>query len=467
MTVTDEAVIDLTADDVAGDLRLIGLDLLRPADDNVRRDLGDLTELAESIRAQGVLQPLLVNDAGDGTFLIVAGHRRHGAARLAGRVAVPCMVRSLDEIARVEAMIVENIQRSGLTPLEEASAYHRLTELTGLGQRAIGTRLGRSQAHVSKRLALLDLPDTAQEALDAGELTLEGAQALTRLKEHPARVAEVLKMLKGSHQNWSVARVVDIQLEEAAAQAKIAAAIAALPKGTRHQTCGHFDTYSQKWRELGTGDGKVGLTAAKHRSKTCHVVVVDARAKAHVCCDNPRSHPEYKPPYWERPANRGGAQGAAGPGLTEKEKRERAESRRRKKALRAAEEARLPHLKAIAVSGDASRLAEDLTAAMLEYGSAPDGRRWALACELLGLQPKKGGYQADHRVPLRDAPPAAAGLALLLAIGEAEVRCDYGNWSTPSVAALYRRLKAAGYQPCPDEEAALKKAHAAPARGGA
>lgn len=453
-------VIDLRPVAPAADvgvLRVLPVDQLRPADDNVRRDLGGLTELAESIAGQGVLQALLVNDAGDGTWLIVAGHRRHAAARLAGLAEVPCVVRSLSEVARLEAMIVENIQREGLSPLEEADGLRRLAELTGLGQRALGARLGRSQAHVSKRLALLGLPEAAQQALTDGTITLEGAQALARLKDHPGRIAETLKMAKSTHKGWSITHVVDMQLEQVAIKAKIDAAVAAVPAGVRHQLVDHFSTYGSPYRLLGRGAEQVGLREAKHRGLRCHVVVIDKRTgSARVCCDKPKDHPEYKAPSWER--------GTAGRSLSAEEKRERAESKRLNSELKAAAARRLVRLQAMAqmtaesLAGE--ELLEDLVEAWLGALGHENKLLLAAACEILRLEPK-GEVSWDVQpflIALRDRkarPWQAVAVALTLAAGEWQVRAKHG-WDSPAVAALYRRLRANGYEPCADETALLK-----------
>jgi len=168
--------------DVDNQLVDVAITDITPAADNPRRHLGDLTELAASIKAVGIVQPLVVTgNADDATWTLVAGHRRLAAAKKAGLEYVPCVVRpQLDDAARTELMVIENLQRTDLTAIEEAGAFQALVDL-GWSQRQIATRVGRNQSHISKRLTLTKLPDTAVEALDAGRLTVDAAVELTKL----------------------------------------------------------------------------------------------------------------------------------------------------------------------------------------------------------------------------------------------------------------------------------------------
>lgn len=155
----------------------LSLDQLEPHPHNVRHDLGDLTDMAKSIAEQGVLEPLLVLPEDlMGKHLVVAGHRRLAAAlRAKPRPAsVPCVIRPLTEAQVVEQMLVENMQRAAITPVEEAKAYGRLIDLESTVAK-IAKRVGRSQAHVKGRLALLALPDPVLEHVATGTLTLEVA----------------------------------------------------------------------------------------------------------------------------------------------------------------------------------------------------------------------------------------------------------------------------------------------------
>ena len=168
---------------------------IRPHHSNVRRDLGDLAELAASIKGMGVLQPLTVAPDGD-DYVVIAGHRRLAAAKEAGLEAVPCIVRDdLDSQAKViEAMLVENLQRSDLTAMEEGDAYAQL-ELLGVKDAAICKATGRAPKTVKERRLLASLPTQRREQFENGRLSLEGAVKCARLREKWAEDAEILALI--------------------------------------------------------------------------------------------------------------------------------------------------------------------------------------------------------------------------------------------------------------------------------
>jgi ParB family chromosome partitioning protein len=146
-----------------------------PAPDNPRQALGNLDDLIASIRTLGVLQPLLlVREEDRPAFVIVCGERRWAAAVEAGLRFLPCTVARLTERERVEAMLVENLQRSSLTKLEEAHAFRRLIDL-GHTQTDIARRIGKSQAYVCRRLRLLALSSQIRQQVDRGEVAVERA----------------------------------------------------------------------------------------------------------------------------------------------------------------------------------------------------------------------------------------------------------------------------------------------------
>lgn len=163
---------------------------------NVREQFSDLEELAASIKKLGILQPLVVNEQ-DGGYVLIAGERRLRAAGLAGLTTVPCRVRHLSHEQALEAMLVENIQRQNLSPLEEARAYRRLLDLPGATQGSVAERVGKSRVHVLEHLQLLDLPAELQQQVAAGALGVKSALAyLRQTKDVPdpvrAKVAQAL-----------------------------------------------------------------------------------------------------------------------------------------------------------------------------------------------------------------------------------------------------------------------------------
>ena len=142
-----------------------------------------LQELADSISAQGVIQPIVVRPDGD-HFELVAGERRWRAAQLAGLQKIPAVIRKLDARATAAVALIENIQREDLNPLEEAQAFMRLIEEFDLTHQQVADSVGRSRAAVSNLLRLLDLADPVKEQVNKGLLDMGHARALLALIRH-------------------------------------------------------------------------------------------------------------------------------------------------------------------------------------------------------------------------------------------------------------------------------------------
>jgi ParB family chromosome partitioning protein len=143
----------------------------------------ELAELATSIEAQGVLQPLLVRRADHG-YELVAGERRLRAAKLAGLSSVPVLVRDISDKEMLEISIVENIQRENLNPVEEAEAYHRLMDEFELTQEVVAQRVGKSRSAVANFLRLRQLSEPIKESMLAGDLSMGHARALLSLENN-------------------------------------------------------------------------------------------------------------------------------------------------------------------------------------------------------------------------------------------------------------------------------------------
>lgn len=141
-------------------------------------DEDSLHELAASIREHGIIQPIIVEANSDGTYIIVAGERRSRAARMAGLREVPAIIRNYSDERRLEVALIENVQRSDLNPIEEAQAYKRLMELTGLSQDEVAARVGKNRSTVANALRLLKLPEDMQNALAAQQMTSGHARAI-------------------------------------------------------------------------------------------------------------------------------------------------------------------------------------------------------------------------------------------------------------------------------------------------
>jgi len=139
-----------------------------------------LSELVESVRAHGILQPLLVRAVGDG-FELIAGERRLRAAAEAGLAEVPVKIMEVDDRGAMELALIENLQREDLDPIEEAEGYRQLAERHGLTQDEIAQRVGRARATIANALRLLSLPEAVRELIASGALSVGHAKALLGL----------------------------------------------------------------------------------------------------------------------------------------------------------------------------------------------------------------------------------------------------------------------------------------------
>ena len=147
-----------------------------------RMDEGSLYELAESIKAQGVMQPVLVRSVGPDRYEIIAGERRVRAARLAGLDDIPVLVREVADEAAAAMALIENIQREDLNPLEEAQGIKRLVDEFGLTHEQAAQAVGRSRSAASNLLRLLNLTEPVQQMLMAGDIDMGHARALLPLE---------------------------------------------------------------------------------------------------------------------------------------------------------------------------------------------------------------------------------------------------------------------------------------------
>jgi ParB family chromosome partitioning protein len=213
------AAILAVSEDAAAqeELRELAVDVIVPNPNQPRRDFDEdaLEALAESIRANGILQPVLVRPVAGGTYELIAGERRWRAARLAGRETVPALVRPHDDAASLELALVENMAREDLNPVEEARACAALVEELGLTREEVGRRVGRSRVAVSNLLRLLDLPDEALALLESGDLSEGHGRALLLAEDHADR--RRLARLAAA-EGWSV-RTLEARAREANAAA--------------------------------------------------------------------------------------------------------------------------------------------------------------------------------------------------------------------------------------------------------
>ena len=155
-----------------------------------------LQELAQSISEHGVLQPILVRPMIYGGYQIVAGERRYRASRIAGLTEMPAIIRELSDSETMQLALIENLQRSDLTPLEEAKGYQTLIDEYGFSQEDVARTVGKSRSAVANTLRLIGLPDEVKDLLEEGKLSAGHARALLIVDDDKAAVDTAKKIVK-------------------------------------------------------------------------------------------------------------------------------------------------------------------------------------------------------------------------------------------------------------------------------
>ena len=188
----DAIFLENTVESAAGGgIMTLRVSQLEPKSDQPRKyfDSEALAQLADSISAHGVLQPILVRELGGERYQIIAGERRFRAAKMAGLIEVPVILFESSEEQAAQIALVENIQREDLNPLEEASAYRALAEEFHMSQEEIARQVGKSRSAIANTMRLLDIPAELQPALISGELSAGHARALLGLREEEDMLA--------------------------------------------------------------------------------------------------------------------------------------------------------------------------------------------------------------------------------------------------------------------------------------
>ena len=170
-------------------LRVVPVELIDPNPRQPRQafDSAALGDLAESIRARGVLQPIVVRGLPGGRYELVAGERRLRATRIAGLESIPAMVRDADDWERLDLALAENMAREDLNAVEEARACAMLVDDLGITREEVGKRVGRSRSAISNLIRLLDLPEEALELIERGDLSEGHGRAILFCKDHLKR----------------------------------------------------------------------------------------------------------------------------------------------------------------------------------------------------------------------------------------------------------------------------------------
>lgn len=260
--------------------------------DNPPTRIEDLAELVASVMEVGVLTPVLLTPRGH-RFLCLAGHRRRAAARQAGLATVPAIIRATTDQEALEILLVENLQRENLRPAEEARGLRRLLD-TGLSQHEVAKRLGKAQGHISKRVALLALPEEVLREVDSGRISLSDAAELVKLAKHPKRLKMALSNSGPVYGDMTYK--VSYQLREIEEEAKTAELVAKfeakgvliIPSTSKGQAAP-----KAPGMVIGKGWGMLDVDRKAHAKEPCHAVII-ARGEAVACCVQPKRHPEAK-----------------------------------------------------------------------------------------------------------------------------------------------------------------------------
>ncbi|HLJ87986.1 MAG TPA: ParB/RepB/Spo0J family partition protein [Candidatus Angelobacter sp.] len=184
--------ITAPAESKASSGREISVDLIDPNPYQTRKHIREeaLNDLTESIKTSGVVQPIVVRSAAEGRFQLVAGERRWLASKRAGKLTIPAVVREISNEQAMEITIIENLQREDLNPIEQARAFERLSREFHLTQEQIASRTGKDRASIANFIRLLKLPESVQELLEKGDLTLGHGKALCALAGFPDQLAK-------------------------------------------------------------------------------------------------------------------------------------------------------------------------------------------------------------------------------------------------------------------------------------
>jgi ParB family chromosome partitioning protein len=216
-------------------------------------DADDLAELVHSVREFGVLQPVVVRDTGEGTYELIMGERRTRAAREAGLDSIPAVVRETSDENLLRDALLENLHRSQLNPLEEASAYQQLLEDFGITQEELASRIGRSRPQISNTIRLLKLPVPVQQRVAAGVLSAGHARAILSLED-----ADAMQRLADKIVNEDLS----VRAAEAASKAPDAGGGRA-PKPQPGARRAHLDDVAERLGDRLNTRVRIALTARK------------------------------------------------------------------------------------------------------------------------------------------------------------------------------------------------------------
>ena len=248
----------------------IPLDEIRPNPYQPRKtfDNKSLKELSESIKENGVFQPIIIRKSVNG-YEIIAGERRFRASKLAKKETIPTIIRKFDEAQMMEVAVLENLQREDLTPLEEAQAYEMLQKNLGLTQAEVSKRLGKSRPYIANYLRLLTLPQKTKRLLQRGELSMGQARTLLGLKDKDGIDDLAKKVVKNGITVRQLESLVAKLNEKEKKPKKKAIKKSAFIRASESQLTDKFGT-SVNITESKKGNGHLAIDFASTISDSCH-----------------------------------------------------------------------------------------------------------------------------------------------------------------------------------------------------
>lgn len=408
---------------------------IKPHPKNPRGDVGDVSELAASIREQGILEPLLVVPNGPtSTFVLIAGHRRLAAAKEVKCKTVPCIVREdvTDPGRQLEMALVENLQRVDLTPIEEATGYQQLLEFPGYTIPKIAKATGRSQATVKGRLAISQLPERARSAVRTGQLNLADALAITEFAKDTAAVNRLTKAVGTSNFKWEL---------ENARRKKAAAALTAKTRKALAAAGTKILAKPPHWKEKFSWLDQADLD--QHTDCGGLAAVIQQSGTASYVCLNPDAHQNSD----EADIDAGGADESPEDAARRAEaEKARAEREQLHDDLKVAAAVRRAHLADVIASGADSPIAHETLLRLVTYSAST---ATPFAMEILGLDydPDAAAEDNDAKLKARLAALNVNQLAVTLDVllnanpdGDLEQPVGWGNGFGDSCKGWRHRL---------------------------
>lgn len=419
-----------------------------PHGKNPRLELRDIPDLAASIKAQGVMEPLIVAPLNGTQYTIIAGHRRHAAAKEAGLLSVPCWIRDdLDTPDKqLAAMLVENTQRHDLTLLEEADAYAQLVAFPGWTQAKVAREIGRDEKTVASRVKIAKLPEKARAKVAAGQATLADAAALAEYSRNKADFKRLEAAFGTNNFRYEL---------EAVRRDKVRGAVAT---AVRKHAKDHGWTITKTWGGL----GRTVLESGSPKARS-----VDAVRKALADLDG--THVLYESGYWSVHAAKDATLDDTG-GREEPEwARERREARERLDILEAARPGRVEHYQPLLTTfhrNDDLRievlrlLALDAIACAFGFDD-PWGAPLAYRLGLPTFDDGNGKVRSGTYAAMRAWAAAANEGALWKTLVTLQLGIGDEDLSEDEHVAELRLAEALGYAPADVETAALARAEEA------